>query len=101
MSTLLQVVSKIDKHAFATEELWVFYEEYSHSREKAYLKCLTEKVELLVRRMRMKVLYHNQDQAQEDEMEFNSYGFKSTGVPPAADCLAAFEEDLYELIRRV
>ena len=71
--------------------------------EKAYLKRLTEQTEHLIRRMRLKVMYYNRDPAEEDdtETEFNSYGFKSTRAPPATECLAAFEQDMYGLIRGV
>ena len=70
---------------------------------KTYLKCLTEQVEKLVRRMRLKVLFYNRDQDDSDDTEvrFSSYGFKSTAVPPPADCLTAFQNDLYELIRDI
>ena len=68
---------------------------------RTYLKCLTDQVERLVRRMRLKVLFFNREQDEDGDTDFNSYGFKSTATPPSADCLTAFENDLYELIRGI
>ena len=48
-----------------------------------------------------KGIFYNREQDEDTEADFNSYGFKSTATPPPADCLTAFENDLYELIRGI
>ena len=40
----------------------------------AYLKCLTEQVEYLVRRMRLKVMFYNRDQEDDTESARSAQG---------------------------
>ena len=65
-----------------------------------YLKCLMEKVESLVKRMRWKA--HFFDNKLDDNINTNdNFGFKTTSSPPVNNNLTGFENDLYELVRNV
>lgn len=74
--------------------------------KKSYLKCLIDKVENVIRRLRWKV-YHfensrKNDDEKEDEGTINhNFGFKSNKCPPKNESLNAFENDLYEMVRSI
>ena len=63
------------------------------SSKKLYLKMLIDKVELLVKRMRWKALFFEN----ESESIFN-YGFKTNKCPPQKKDLMEFEDDLQKKI---
>ena len=64
-----------------------------------YLKCLLDKVENLIRHMRWKAyFYYNKN---ETENTVERFGVKSTAPPPINQHLANFENDLYEMIRKI
>ena len=65
--------------------------------KKLYLKCLTEKVELVIKRMRWKALFN--DQGLESGLKDN-FGFKSTKCPPQHPDLTSFENDLLDMIQK-
>lgn len=66
-----------------------------------YLKCLVEKVESLIIRMRWKALFYNSDDNETRTNENRNYGFKSKKTPPQDELLKPFEEDLINLIRNI
>ena len=69
---------------------------------KCYLKCLVEKVESLIIRMRWKCLFYERKlNKMNNDNQNESYGFKSKKTPPQNDLLKPFEEDLISLIRNI
>ena len=59
--------------------------------KKLYLKILIDKIELLVKRMRSKALFFQN----ESESTFK-YGFKTRKCPPQHKDLMEFEDDLHK-----
>jgi hypothetical protein len=72
--------------------------------KKTYLKCLIDKVENVIRRMRWKA-FHFEHSDKNDEAEeegtYENFGFKSTKSPPKNDNLSAFESDMYQMVRTI
>lgn len=66
----------------------------------SYLKCMTEKVESFIKRMRWKAYFYDNQTEDNGEMKSN-FGFKSTTSPPQNQNLTAFENDLYEMLRKI
>ena len=67
-----------------------------------YLKCLTEKTENFIRRLRWKAYHFCQSNSQPVNESANGYfGFKTLTTPPPNEHLNAFENDLYDLIQKV
>ena len=64
----------------------------------SYLKCLVEKVESLIIRMRWKALFFNNNDSESNPN--NNYGFKSKKTPPQDELLKPFEEDLIKRMLR-
>ena len=64
--------------------------------KKLYLKILIDKVELLIKRMRWKAAFFQN----ESESIFN-YGFKTRKCPPQYNDLMDFEDDLHKMISNV
>ena len=64
--------------------------------KKLYLKILIDKVELLIKRMRCKALFLEN----ESESTF-IYGFKTRKCPPQHKDLMEFEDDLQKMISNV
>ena len=80
--------------------------------QSTYLKCLVDKVESFVKRLRWKVFFYEkklQEAASDpsgtrpnkDDEQPNLYGFKSPKTPPQNDYLKKFEEDLYLMIHNL
>ena len=82
--------------------------------QSAYLKCLVDKVESFVKRLRWRVFWYerklqaseNDNQpprnpAPEEEQIFNNYGFKSPKTPPANQHLREFKADLFKIINEL
>ena len=71
--------------------------------DNTYLKCLTDKVEHFIRRLRWKAFWFGKPNINdnEDEEVNCNYGFKSTKTPPNNIHLKAFEDELYEMIRNI
>ena len=66
-----------------------------------YLKCLTEKTENFIRRLRCKDYHFCKDNLQPaNELANGYFGFKTT-TPPPNEHLNAFENNLYDLIQKV
>ena len=67
------------------------------SKQK-YLKCLTEKMGLLIRRMLWKAFHYDQGQ-NDDGNKRGNFGFKSMNSPPKNEYLKPFENELYQLLK--
>ena len=66
------------------------------------LKCLTEKTENFIRRLRWKAYHFCKDNSQPVNESANEYfGFKTSTTQPPNEHLNAFENDLYDLIQKV
>ena len=66
-----------------------------------YLKSMVEKVESFIRRLRWKAYFFCKDAKRYDNASVNSFGFKSLATPPQNEHLKAFEDDIYEIIRKI
>ena len=66
-----------------------------------YLKSMVEKVESFIRRLRWKAYFFCKDAKRYDNASVNSFGFKSLATPPQNEHLKAFEDDIYEMIRKI
>ena len=75
----------------------------------SYLKKLIEKTESVIKRMRWKAFFfeqnkdknntdHNND---DDNIDNNNFGFKSRKCPPQNEDLNNFETDVYEMIKNI
>ena len=70
--------------------------------ERSYLKCLTDKVENFIRRIRWKAFWYEKkqnDEVNDDTTNTSTYGFKSPKTPPMNIHLKLFENDLCGLIQ--
>ena len=69
----------------------------------SYLKCLMEKVESLIKRMRWKAYFYetNQSANQDDEILNDNFGLKSEKCPPANKHLTQFEDGLYDMVKNI
>ena len=59
-----------------------------------FLKCMVEKVECSIRRLRWKKNY------QDDDRRFTNFGFKTSATAPLNKYLNTFKIDMYEMIRK-
>ena len=66
-----------------------------------YLKCMVEKVENFIRRLRWKAHHFYKDNGPNDSRQFDNFGFKTSATPPQNEYLNAFENDMYEMIRNI
>ena len=63
--------------------------------ERTYLIQLVEKIEAVIKRMRLKVIFFNMNEAENDEREIpERYGLKSEVCPAQQKDLVPFESDL-------
>ena len=69
--------------------------------KQKYLKAFISKVESLIRRMRWKAFYFENPAEDTQEIKQSNYGFKSGSSPPQNEKLAPFEDDMYNMIRRI
>ena len=67
--------------------------------ENTYLKCLTEKVENVLRRMRWTANFF--DNKNDNEPATQNFGFKNNKTPPKSPHLVPFEDDMYEIIQKI
>ena len=91
-------------------------------KDNAYLKCLIDKTEHFIKRIRWKAFFYERDKARaqatnrsddeasepeeedsssEDEDPPSNYGFKSPRTPPRNFRLKPFEDDMYSLINKI
>ena len=66
--------------------------------EKTYLKCLMEKVESFLKRLRWKAHFFEKSAENDNEGTDSNFGFKSNKTPPQNEHLNAFEDDLYKAL---
>ena len=63
-----------------------------------YLKELVNKTEQFIRRVRWKVFHFL---SKSDNVERETFGFRTTSVPPKNQLLYEFENDLYDMIKNI
>ena len=63
--------------------------------ESGYLKCMVEKVECFIRRLRRKAYHSCKENGQDDNRRFTNFGFTAPATPPKNEYLNAFENDMY------
>lgn len=68
------------------------------SNKDVYLKSLIQKTEDFVRRLRWKVFHYLK---QNDDVQINTFGFKSLATPPKNQLLYEFENDIYNMVKNV
>ena len=66
--------------------------------ERNYLLKLIEKIEMVIKRMRWKVIYFDM---KGNNIKTETYGLKSQKTPSPINELAAFENDLIELVKNI
>ena len=66
-----------------------------------YLKCMIEKVESFVKRLRWKAFYFCKEKEKPENKPQNLFGFKSPTTPPQNGHLNSFENVLYNLIQSI
>ena len=75
--------------------------------QNTYLKCLTDKVENFIRRLRWKAFWfdknsnNSNDKNDENDEATSNYRFKTNKTPPTNTHLKSFEDELYEMIRNI
>ena len=70
------------------------------AKQDAYKEALIQKSQHLIRRMRWKAkFFEEEDQVAAEEHE--TYGFKTTRTPKPIQHLQAFEEDLFKMVQSV
>ena len=66
--------------------------------KRSYLLKLIEQIEMVIKRMRWKVIYCDM---KGNSIKTEAYGLKSQKTPPPINELAAFENDLIELVENI
>ena len=66
--------------------------------KRSYLLKLIEQTEMVIKRMRWKVIYCDM---KGNSIKTETYGLKSQKTPPPINKLAAFENDLIELVENI
>ena len=66
---------------------------------QSFLKCMIEKIESLIRRMRWKAHFCDSNNTENNSSLNFNFGFKSDKTPPQTEHLNAFESDLYDMVR--
>ena len=70
--------------------------------DKQYRKLLIDKTEAFLRRMRWRIFFEKNKNAQQiPTPKFETYGFKTERTPPADPDLTGFEEELMRTIVNV
>ena len=73
--------------------------------KNSYLKKLIEKTESVIKRMRWKAFFFDQNKDKDshcdDKNENNNFGFKSRKCPPQNEDLNNFESDVYDMIKNI
>ena len=74
---------------------------------KEYIKCLLEKIESVIKRMRWKAFFFlnnssdTDSSSDDEEKDTETYGFKSKKTPPQISEMVSFEKDLFNLIDNI
>ena len=66
--------------------------------KRSYLLKLIEQIEMVIKRMRWKLIYCDM---KENSIKTEAYGLKSQKTSPPINELAAFENDLIELVENI
>lgn len=70
-----------------------------------YIKKLIEKVESVIKRMRWKAFFYDNDnhdkESVSENQSKNKFGFKSRKCPPKIDEINAFESDLLKMVKNI
>ena len=69
--------------------------------ERTYLLQLVEKIESVIKCMRWKATFFNEENSNEERSNVERYGLKSEGCPAQLKELAPFEEDLIQLVKEI
>ena len=69
--------------------------------KRKYLKCMVEKVQSFIRRLKWKAYHFCKDDKQIEDVPVKNFGFKSLTTPPQNEYLNPFENNLYKLIGKV
>ena len=72
--------------------------------EKAYTLKLIEKVEMVIKRMRWKAHFFDneeKDKENQNNIKVENYGFKSRKCPPQVKDMIQFENDLHQMIKKI
>ena len=64
-----------------------------------YLKCMVEKVESFVGRLRWKAHHFCKENRENDKNHCKNLGFKTIATPPQNETLNAIENDMHDMIR--
>ena len=67
--------------------------------EKAYKNKLIESVEHVIKRMRWKAFFYNNQQKDQERTE--TFGIKIRKCPPQVQEMISFENDLFDMIKNV
>lgn len=67
----------------------------------SYLKKLIEKTEKVIKRMRWKAFFSEQNKTDRNNNESSHFGFKSKKCPPQNENLNNFEADVYDMIKNI
>lgn len=67
----------------------------------SYLKKLIEKTEKVIKRMRWKAFFSEQNKTDRNNNESSHFGFKSKKCPPQNEDLNNFEADVYDMIKNI
>ena len=69
--------------------------------EREYKLQLMESIEKLIKKMRWKFIFADDDKDNPESIERNTYGLKSRNCPKPVKELSAFEKDLCEFINQI
>ena len=62
---------------------------------------MVEKVECFIRRLWWKAYHFCKENGQDDNRRFTNFAFKNSAALPQNEYLNAFENDMYEMIRKI
>ena len=66
-----------------------------------YLKCMVEKVESFVRRLRWKAYYFCKENRENDSDQCKNFRFKTVATSPQSEDLNAFQNYMYDMTRNI
>ena len=69
--------------------------------KNSYLKRLIEKVESVIKRMRWKAFFFDQNSDDKEHVTDEKFGFKSRKCPPQNDEMDKFEADLMDMVKNI
>ena len=75
----------------------------NHTKQ-TYLKHMIQKLEDFIKRLRWKAFFldfKTEDADSQQKNKEETFGFRSERTPPRHECLSAFEEDLYKMVKNI